>query len=132
MDILTSATFSTLVSQYLYWFFLGLVMVYLTQRPHREHGRAKQTAVSYYLYGTLFLYFISITVVEFNAGDIFFYLGLGFVLALFWYFRKSTFPFSLRCKKSGRFLDMKTFLYDDRNILPEYLEETESEEVPNS
>jgi len=105
-------------------------MVYLTQRPHRKHGRAKQTAVSYYLYGTLFLYFMSITVVEFNMGDIFFYLGLGSVLVLYWYFRKSTLPFSLRCKKSGRFLDMKTFLYDDRNILPEYLEQIEREQDP--
>ncbi len=103
-----------------YWVFLGILLLNVFQRRHHKTAVKKRFA-TLYLGGAAFVIFlIANAVVQYGLPTYALILGIVAVVVVLYIFRRHTFPFTLRCQRSGRRLDFNTILFRDSNILPDY------------
>lgn len=126
MNVFSSQLITQFVSDYLYWVFLGVIFVNLTQRKHRETAARKRTATVYLAIAAFLVHTTSNLILVYEGSDLLMLAAVATAVGAIAYFREHAFPFRLRCRVSGRLLDLNTVLYRDSNILPE------CEEVPQS
>lgn len=129
MNPMQSQTVAAFVAEHSYWLFLGLLLVNLLQRPHLKSARRKRLATLYLAIAALVIFSIANLLVLYGGNDLHFLAGLAIVVGAIVRYRDHAFPFRLRCARSGRRLDMRTILYRDSNILPQF-DESEATDAP--
>ncbi|MFW5786210.1 MAG: hypothetical protein ACOCYC_03115 [bacterium] len=108
------------VANEFYWVFLGILLLNVFQRRHHQTAVKKRFA-TLYLGGAAFAVFlIANSVVQYGLPNYGLIVGVVAVITVLYIFRRHTFPFTLRCRRSGRRLDLHTILFRDSNILPDY------------
>jgi len=106
------------VASQFYWVFLALLFVNVMQRSYRGAARKKRIATVYLSAAVFLLYVAAHLILMRGGGDMYFVPVAAAVIAALYRYRDHTFPFSLRCRQSGRRLDWNTILFRDSNVLP--------------
>lgn len=119
MNVLSSQILAQFFSDHLYWVFLALIVLNVTQRRHRTASK-KRMATMYLAIAMLVVHTASNLTLAYDGSDLHVFAVLLLTVAVVAYFRDHAFPFTVRCRASGRFLDAHTVLYRDSNILPEF------------
>ena len=112
-----------------YWVFLAILLVNVFQRRHHSKAVKKRFATLYLGAAAFVIFLMANAVVEFGLPDWSLIFGIAAVILVLYIYRSHTFPFTLRCRRSGKMLDFQTILYRDSNTLPEFDEE---EQDPSS
>jgi hypothetical protein len=111
-----------------YWVFLAILLLNVLQRRHHSKAVKKRFATLYLGAAAFVIFLMANAVVEYGFPNWSLLLGIAVVIGVIYYFRSHTFPFTLRCRRSGKMLDFQTILYRDSNILPEFDEAEQQDE----
>lgn len=106
-----------------YWVFLAILLLNVLQRRHHSKAVKKRFATLYLGAAAFVIFLMANAVVEYGFPNWSLLVGIVAVIGVLYYFRSHTFPFTLRCQRSGKMLDFQTILYRDSNVLPEFDEE---------
>jgi 8-oxo-dGTP diphosphatase len=109
----------TFVADNFFWVFVGILLVNLLQRRYQETAQKKRFATLYLAIAAFFVYTGAQLLVEFELSPYYFVPAVALIIGVVYYYREHTFPFRLRCPRSGRILNLETILFRDSNILPE-------------
>jgi 8-oxo-dGTP diphosphatase len=109
----------TFVADNFFWVFIAILLVNLLQRRYQETAQKKRFATLYLGIAAFFVYSSAQLLVEFELSPYYFVPTVLLILGVVYYYREHTFPFRLRCPRSGKILNLETILFRDSNILPE-------------
>ena len=129
VNAFSSQLIAQFISGHLYWVFLGIIFLNITQRKHRATAARKRVATIYLAVAALVIHTASNLVLAYDGSDLHVVAVLLITVGAVAYFRDRAFPFTLRCRASGKLLDVHTVLYRDSNILPEFDEQAETEQA---
>lgn len=107
------------VAENFFWVFIAVLFVNLLQRRHQAEAQRKRFATLYLAIALFLIYTAAQTVVTYDVSAYYFVLAVVAVVAVLYRYRAHTFPFRLRCRRTGKILNMETILFRDSNILPE-------------
>jgi len=108
------------VADKFYWVFLGVLVINLIQRKYQETATKKRFATLYIAIALLLFFGTAQLILTYKLQPALLGLAALAILIVGYIYRDHVWPFRLRCQKSGKWLDAKTFLFRDSNILPEY------------
>ena len=132
VDVFASQGIAQFLSETIYWIFLALIFASITQRRHRKTAAKKGVATLYLAIAAFLIHTASILILAYNGTDLHMLAVVVVIVGAVVYFRDRTFPFTLRCRVSGKRLDSHTILYRDSNILPEFEESPENENTEHT
>jgi uncharacterized membrane protein len=122
------------VAEYFFWVFIAILLVNVLQRRYQSQAQKKRFATLYLGIAAFLIYVAAMTVVTYNLSPYYFLIAVVAVVGVVYRYREQTFPFRLRCRRTGKILNMETILFRDSNILPESEngapEDSEAEEEP--
>jgi len=126
-----------LLREYLYYVFLGWIILYFLIRRKYKASRNRYMAVFFQslLIFIVFTAALTIEVEQLNPQWIFAALGLVVILGLI--FRNFLFPYQFRCKNCGNSIKLINAFVNDENLCddckePETEEKEEMEQNPDS
>jgi 8-oxo-dGTP diphosphatase len=102
-----------------FWIFIGILLVNLLQRRYQETAQKKRFATLYLGIAAFVVYTSAQLLVTYELSPYYFVPILLLILGVVYYYRDHTFPFRLRCARSGKILNLETILFRDSNVLPE-------------
>ena len=114
------------VAEEFFWVFIGILFINLLQRRHQAQAEKKRFATLYLGIAMFFVYTSAQFIVMYEFPPSYFLAALAVIIGVLYRYRDHTFPFRLRCRRTGKILNFDTILFRDSNILPEA--ETEDEE----
>ncbi|NBB91091.1 MAG: hypothetical protein GVY23_07785 [Spirochaetes bacterium] len=107
------------VADNFFWIFIGILLVNVLQRRHQETAEKKRFATLYLGIAAFFVYTGAQALIMYELSPYYFVPILALIVGVVYYYREHTFPFRLRCARSGKLLNFETILFRDSNILPE-------------
>ncbi|MFP4067863.1 MAG: hypothetical protein ACLFRR_04940 [Spirochaetaceae bacterium] len=115
----------TFVAENFFWVFIAILVLNLFQRRHQHTAEKKRFATLYLGIAMFFVYTSAQMLVTYDMSPYYFLPILAVIIGVVYRYRAHTFPFRLRCAKTGKLLNLETILYRDSNILPEAEESAE-------
>jgi len=109
----------TFVAENFFWVFIGILLVNVLQRRYHETAEKKRFATLYLGIAAFFVYTSAQLLIYYELSPYYFVPIMLLIVGVVYYYREHTFPFRLRCARSGKILNMQTILFRDSNILPE-------------
>jgi|GEM_PF-1497362 len=120
---------ATQAADFLYWAFILVFLVNLTQRRHQEKAQKKRLATLYLGIAGFALFIIAQSIESFGGKDWMLIPGALAVFAVVYVTRDHSWPFIFRCPKTGRRLTTTEILYDD-NPCEEKAVDSSTDEPP--
>ncbi|MGM0673961.1 MAG: hypothetical protein ACQETQ_04630 [Spirochaetota bacterium] len=124
--------FVSFVAEEFFWVFLGILLINLLQRRHHDTAEKKRFATLYLGIAMFFVYTSAQFIVMYEQPPYYFIAALAVIIGVLYRYREHTFPFRLRCRRTGKILNFDTILFRDSNILPEAEDEAGNEEQKTS
>ena len=107
------------VADNFFWIFMAILLVNVLQRRHQKTAEKKRFATLYLGIAAFFVYTGAQALIMYELSPYYFVPILALIVGVVYYYREHTFPFRLRCARSGKLLNFETILFRDSNILPE-------------
>jgi len=104
---------ATYAADALYWVFIGIFVVNLTQRRYQEAARRKRFATLYLGIAGFALFLVAQTIEVIPGRDWMLVPGFGAVFGIVYYYRQHTWPFIIRCPGEKKLLTWHKILYED-------------------
>ncbi len=104
---------ATRAADTLYWAFIVVFIVNLTQRRYQESARRKRFATLYLGIAGFALFLIAQAIEVLQGRDWMLIPGFLLVIGLVYYYREHTWPFMLRCPGRKKLLTWHQILYED-------------------
>jgi len=112
-------SFVSFVAEEFFWVFIGILFINLLQRRHQATAERKRFATLYLAIAMFFVYTSAQFIIMYEASPYYFLAALAVIIGVVYRYREHTFPFRLRCRKTGKILNFDTILFRDSNTLPE-------------
>lgn len=110
---------SNFIVSYFYWVFLAVLVLNLMQRRHRQNAARKRNATLYFAIFVFVYYVYAFGVIQLKLSEWFLLIYPAAIAVLVWFYRRTFFPFSIRCLSCSKPLTFDRFFYADDNLCAE-------------
>ncbi len=112
-EAINTAPIATWVGEHFYWVMIGILILNLTQRKYQKQAQKKRFATLYLAIATFVLYSAAMLVLNYGGSDFMFLIAAAAVLIAIVILKDQVFPFRLRSRVDGRWLNFQEIFYDD-------------------
>lgn len=132
METVGATPIASWLGRGLYWVFLGIMVLNLTQRKYQERVHRKRFATLFIGLMVFALYIGAKSIEVYSGRDWMLLPVIAAMFAIGYRFQDRVWPFRFRCPDTGRRLEMNEILYDDDPCREKTADDTTSAPVEES
>lgn len=104
---------STYLADTLYWGFIIILLINMTQRKYQDRVHKKRLATLLLGISVFLMFLVAQSIETYSGSDWMLIPGFGLILVVLYVYREHTWPFTIRCPQDGKKLTFHEILYDD-------------------